>query len=420
MSEVFKKNFQYYKFCLYGFFKNLRFFEAFLLIFLLNNGLSYLDIGFLYTIREVVKAVMEIPSGFIADAFGRRKVLVSSFLFYIISFLIFGIFDSFLPFSIAMFFFAVGDAFRTGVHKAMIFAYLKRNNWEDQKVDYYGHTRSWSQAGSALSAAIGAIIVFYTDAYHTIFLMAIFPYLIDAVLIWSYPKYLDGETVKLKKEKIISAFKDVIKAFKLSIMKLELLEPLVSLSLYTGFYKSVKDYVQPILKMLALSTPVFAYLNDDKKTAVLIGIFYFITFLLTSVASKNSKRFNEIFKNASKAMNISILIGFLSGVIIGLSFIGEFYLASVIGFIFILIIENIRKPIGVSMLANKTEDDAMATILSVESQAKSIFAAILAPILGFLADKFTPGISLLVVSTLLILIEFGFILRQKKKQPQNK
>jgi len=418
MSGGFKKNLQYYKFCLYGFFKNLRFFEAFLLLFFLDKGLTYLEIGLLYTIREVVKAAMEIPSGIIADAFGRRKVLISSFFFYIISFLGFSFSGSFILFAFSMSFFSFGDAFRTGVHKAMIFNYLKVNNWADQKVDYYGHTRSWSQAGSAISAAIAALIVFVTGAYNTIFLLAIIPYLIDAVLIWSYPKFLDGDKTKLDKNRLISAFREVFSGLKLSIKKPALLKPLISLSLYTGYYKSVKDYVQPIIKTLAISTPFFAYLNNEKKTAVIIGIFYFIAYILTSISSKNAQGFNKLFSNASKAMKISILIGFMSGVIIGLAFIEQYYFASVIGFVIILMVENIRKPIGISMVADNTDDKAMATILSVESQTKSLFAAVIAPVLGFIADYYSPGISILIVSAILILISLFFRPKNKNTQPQ--
>ena len=56
MANRITKNLQYYKFCLYGFFKNLRLFEAFLILFLLDNGMSYVQIGVLYSIREITLA----------------------------------------------------------------------------------------------------------------------------------------------------------------------------------------------------------------------------------------------------------------------------------------------------------------------------------------------------------------------------
>ena len=40
---MFRKDLQYYKFCLYGFLKNLRFFEAFLILFFLEGGLSFFE-----------------------------------------------------------------------------------------------------------------------------------------------------------------------------------------------------------------------------------------------------------------------------------------------------------------------------------------------------------------------------------------
>lgn len=125
MTNRIDKNLQYYKFCLYGFLKNLRFFDAFLVLFLLESGLDFLLIGVLYSIREITLSVTEIPSGVIADALGRRRTLVTSFALYILSFLMFYVAAGFFWFAVAMFIFALGDAFRTGVHKAMIQTYRK-------------------------------------------------------------------------------------------------------------------------------------------------------------------------------------------------------------------------------------------------------------------------------------------------------
>ena len=160
--KAYLKNKQYYKFCVYGFLKNFRFFDAFFILFLVDKGLPYTQIGILYAIREIFIYIFEIPSGVIADTYGRKNSLVGSFVAYIISFSIFFISNNFFLFLIAFIFFGVGDAFRTGTHKAMIMDYLRIKKWEDQKINYYGHTRSWSQIGSAISALIAGVIVFYT------------------------------------------------------------------------------------------------------------------------------------------------------------------------------------------------------------------------------------------------------------------
>jgi len=89
MSNYFIKDIQYYKFCFYGFLKNLRFFEAFLILFFLEKGLSFLEVGTLYAFREITRNVLEIPTGIFTDSFGRRKTMVMAFLLYISSFVVF-------------------------------------------------------------------------------------------------------------------------------------------------------------------------------------------------------------------------------------------------------------------------------------------------------------------------------------------
>jgi len=178
-KQSFIKDKQYFKFCAYGFLKNLRLFEPFLILFFLEAGLSFLEIGMLYSVREIMRNLLEMPAGILADALGRRRTMINSFAFYIISFLTFYFAHSFVLLMTAMIFYALGDAFRTGTHKAMIFDYLKIKGWQDQKVHYYGHTRSWSQLGSALSALIAGVLVFFTGHYRLIFVFSTIPYVLD-------------------------------------------------------------------------------------------------------------------------------------------------------------------------------------------------------------------------------------------------
>ena len=113
------KDRQYFKFSLYGFLKNLRFFDPFILLFFREMGLSFLQIGTLFSIREIATNVLEVPTGIVADAFGRRRAMIFSFGAYIISFLLFYFLPGYSLYALAMVFFAMGEAFRTGTHKAM-------------------------------------------------------------------------------------------------------------------------------------------------------------------------------------------------------------------------------------------------------------------------------------------------------------
>jgi len=242
MATNITKNLQYFKFCMYGFLKNLRFFDAFLILFFLDRGLSFVEIGLLYSIREITLVLVEIPSGVIADTLGRRRILIISFALYITSFILFFLSANFILFAFAMLVFAFGDAFRTGVHKAMIFNYLKVNDWPDQKVDYYGHTRSWSQIGTAISALIAGFIVFYSGNYDLIFLASGIPYFINMLNIWSYPKFLDGDHPTFSYIVVKNQFKEVISAFIHSFKNIYFLKVLTSNNLNSSFDSQIRSF----------------------------------------------------------------------------------------------------------------------------------------------------------------------------------
>lgn len=414
MEQKINRNLQYYKFSLYGFLKNLRFYEAFFILFLLSKGINYLQIGVLYSIREITIALLEIPSGFLADSLGRKKTLVTSFLFYILSFVLFYFSEQYGILIVAMLLFAIADSFRTGVHKAMIFHYLKKQNLSGQKTNYYGHTRSWSQLGSALSSLIAGTLVFFTGNYKIIFAASVIPYILDMLLVASYPSYLDGETKTLKTSSLKHKIKEVFDAFILSLKSWNMFRSLTSVSIYTAYYKVIRDYIQPLIVTFALSLSIMPHSSSKQKTAVVLGIIYFFVYLATSYTSRSAGKFRNRFTAYHRPLNSTLIAGLIVGILSGIFYKLELPLVAVLLFVFILILENLRKPIGVSFIAEQSHEQAMATVLSVQSQAQSLFGAIIALILGFLVQQIGIGAGIAVTTGMLFLLFPFFIIRKQK------
>lgn len=414
LKRSFTKDTQYFKFCLYGFLKNLEFFEAFQILFLLENGLTFLQIGLLYSIREIMRNLLEIPAGIFSDSLGRRKTLIFSFGFYIISFLIFYFSHLFQAFVVAMIFYSLGDAFRTGTHKAMIFDYLRLKGWIDQKVYYYGHTRSWSQMGSAVSAIIAAVLIYYSGGFRVIYLYSAIPYFLDLLLISSYPKYLDGEVAIFDKSRIFENFKKVFKDFLFAIKNWKVLKSLINLSSHTGFYSAMKDYLQPVLQSLALSLPILLTYKETQRTSIIVGGVYFIVFMLTSFSARHAGRFSSRFSSLIFPLNITLIIGLSMGVLSGISYLQDWLVLSVIFYVGIYIIENLRKPIGIAYMTENIDHHILATVLSAESQVHALIAALCAPLIGFVADKYGLGFAIAGVSTLMVVLSPVYLVRKKK------
>jgi MFS family permease len=360
----------------------------------------------------VTQNLLEIPAGILADSMGRRRTMIGSFIFYISSFILFFVSHHIIGFVGAVFLFGLGDAFRTGTHKAMIFSYLKTKGWESAKVDYYGHTRAWSQRGSALSALLAAFFVIVTSNYRMIFIFSILPYLANLILIASYPKELDGTLSGFRWSVIKENYFRNIKEFFISFQKPGLLKTTISNSIYSGYYKAVKDFLQPILAAMALTIPIMIHASKAQRSALIVGIIYFFIYLLTSYASRNSDVFSRRTRTLQQALSITLITGVLAGIFSGLAYALGYPMLAVVLYVIVYIIENLRKPIAISETANQLDSNIMATVLSTASQFESIFAALLSAILGIIADLLGLGIAIACVSTIVLIIAPFLVVRQ--------
>lgn len=376
------------KFSGYGFLKNLRFFEPFLYLFFLENGLSYFQIGVLIAIREIFVNLFEIPSGAIADLTGRRRAMVFSFSSYIFSFLGFYFFSGFLLFIPAMVLFASGEAFRSGTHKSMIMEYLDIQGKRDQQVSYYGKTRSASRLGSALSALLAALIVFYRGNYNVVFLASLLPYSLDLLLMLTYPSELDGDmsNSKLSLSRMVNQFKS---SFGSIFSTEEMGKVLVNASIFDSLFKIGKDYLQPIIKTQALTLPVLLMIEDGQsRTSILIGIVYFFIYLNSFVSSRKSAELMERVGSMAKSLNRLLWADVLLFFTAGIGVMVDSLLIPVVSFLLFYTLYNLRKPMVVGFLGTRIESKERATILSVHSQLRSIFGIVIAPTFGLLADHF--------------------------------
>ncbi|MBC8509341.1 MAG: MFS transporter [Anaerolineales bacterium] len=408
-----KKDRMFYRFSAYGFLKNLRFFEPFIILIFRANGLSFFQIGLLYSVRDLTNNLMEIPTGVLADAFGRRRAMVLAFSAYLVSFSIFYLFDDFYIYALAMVFFGLGEAFRSGTHKALILEYLKRHDMLDLKVSYYGRTRGASQLGSAFNSLIAAGLLLITGDYRTMFLAATIPYVIDLLNLATYPKFLDGKLVALEKGAFWGQAKATFKDFKDIFSDVYAMRSIFNSASFTALFKITKDYLQPILETFALALPVLLFVDDVERSGMVIGVVYFFIYLLTSYASRNSDIASRRFRNLARAINISFLVGvgflFLAGLATWLNLV----IVSILVFLGFYVLQNLRKPMNVANISDQISQRVMASGLSIEAQFTTILVAIFAPILGALADVFGVGLALTVLGAGTLLL-YSFVRVQER------
>ncbi len=395
-----------WRFSLYGFLKNQRYFEPFLYLAFLDKGLSFAMIGLLVSCREVAKNLLEIPSGAIADMWGRRRAMVLSFTAYVASFAVLGYAEG-LPLLFAgMALFGVGDAFRTGTHKAMIFCWLRSEGRLEERTRVYGYTRSWSKIGSAVSVVVAAGLVLASGSYAYVFYGCIPAYILGVVNFFGYPRELDGDCERCASFRSVLAHlgEAFTAAFRRRGMRRLVLESMG----FGGVFDAAKDYLQPVLKGVALVVVAGAVvglglmsegearaLGGPRQAALLVGPVFVVLHLLSALASRRAHRFVEVAGGEDRAARILWGLGFVGFAGIAVAAYhdsGSGPAASAVaiaGFVFLYILQNFWRPVLVSRVDHESAESHRATVLSIESQAKSVATMIAAPSLGFAVDLVT-------------------------------
>ncbi|HXK49770.1 MAG TPA: MFS transporter [Clostridiales bacterium] len=379
---------QIWKFCAYGFFRDLKFFEPFLIIFLMQSGLNLFQIGLLYSVRETMSFIFEIPSGIIADNYGKKRELTWCFSFYIISFILFFFGMNFWMYALAMAFFGLGEAFRSGTHKAMIYSYLEQKGWFGQKNFVYGRTRSFSMIGSAVSSLLSIVFLFQIDALKALFLISVIPYTAEIILILSYPDSLDQ--IKKTKFSFREFFKISVSEFKRVVRDSAILKTITSSSIFDAIFGSIKDYIQPILAGLLTAFTFKTFIDLDEKITLKISLalVYTAIYIISAAASRNVYRLNKK-RTSSLLMKSTMSILGLTCFVIAASVKLDLVVLVVLSFFFLFVLKNLRRPIFVDVIGDLMDKDQRATVLSVENQMTGIFTIVLAPLFGYIADNFS-------------------------------
>jgi MFS family permease len=371
------------RFCAYSALRNLRFFEPFLVLFLLHDvGLTFLAVGALLAYERVLCGLLEVPLGVVNDRFGRRRGLAVAFVLTAVAFAAFaGATRAPEGWKLLLLYgaqtrYAVGEALRTGTHKAIILEWLQREGRRAEKTRVLGITRFWSKSSGGVSALVAGLLVWTTGSFTLLFVAACVPTLAAAAVVWSYPRFLEGSTTpKAEAPQATGGARRLVRAG---------VAPMVLASvLFESQIKLALVYLQPFLAE-ALGTAGLAVMGG--VGAMVFGAWYFVQGLLAGASSLGAtwlvaRAGGEA--RALRAAHVAAAIGML-GVVLGLS--TGWQAPALICFLAFAALQNARRPIFVSALDDVMDPRYRATTLSIESQARSWVYAASAVVMGALAD----------------------------------
>ena len=330
-------------------------------LFYQGNGMGMQEIFTLKAIYSVAIVVLEVPSGWMADVWGRKRTLLVGSLLGCAGFFTYSFAYGFWAFALAEIILGAGHAFVSGADSAMLFDSLKADNKTDSYLKHEGRITSAGNFGEALAGVAGGLLAAFSlrmPFYVQTFVAAV---AIPAAFLLVEPKVHSVEH--------IHSLKKMFQNIRSALINNRTLRQSMLISALTGAATLTFAWlVQPYF--IAIGVPVELY-----------GILWTALNLTVGISSVFAHRVGRFINSRFMVPTIviSITAGYLlTGFIIswwGISFLFLFYL-----------VRGVATPMLKNHLHQYTASDVRATILSVRDFSIRIIFAIIGPALGWLTD----------------------------------
>lgn len=331
-------------------------------LFYQSNDMGMHEIFVLKAIYSVAIVTMEIPSGWMADVWGRRKTLIFGSLLGSAGFLMYSFSYGFWAFAAAEIILGIGHSFVSGADSALLFDSLKADNKGDKYVMHEGRITSAGNFAEAFAGIAGGFLAAISLRTPFYFQFAVATIAIPAAFALVEPKIQVTEHIHSIKKITQNIFKTLSLNRDLRIA--------VLLSSLSGTATLTFAWlVQPFFKAIDLPVEMF-------------GIFWTALNLTVGVSSVFAYK-AEIFLGRKKTLLFIILLlaaGYVSsGIAInywGITFLFVFYF-----------VRGIATPVLKNYINIYTSDEIRATLLSVRNFLIRIVFALVGPLLGWITDQ---------------------------------
>ena len=336
-----------------------------IVLFFQEHGLSLTEVMTLQAIYSFSVAICEIPSGYIADLFGRKKTIVMGTIFLFSGYLVFSFYAGFYAFAVAQILVGIGGSLMSGSDSALLYDTLLETGDKKAYTKIEGRNYAIGNFSEATAGILGGFLA-VSSIYFPIYVQT-------AILFLSIPIALTlVEPIMHEKDKIDRSLSGILGVVKFAMIDNLKLRWLIIYSSAMGIATlSMAWFAQPFFKEVNIPLAYF-------------GILWAGLNFSAGLTSFNSHKFDKSESNPrmliflALAMVASFLFLGLNTTLLGLIFV-----------VFIYLLRGIVTPVLRNSINKNTTSNKRATVLSIRSFIIRISFAICAPILGYLADNYS-------------------------------
>lgn len=367
------------------------FFTPIIQLFYLDNNLTITKIAILGVTWSIVRIILEVPSGILADKWGRKKVFAISSLFAVFQVIMLIYANNFGYFIVASIFSAISYSFLSGTNTSFFYDTLKQLKREDEFEKLWARQEFFVQ--------IPLIIAFLSSGF-LYKISPLFPFQLSLIF-------------------LIASFLMV-----LTFKEPEYHKRIEEVNVFTHFKQSMK-YVwnNRFLRVMLIFSVIFSigsdlsygygqiYLKQLALPVVLFGIAYTFKSLFCTV-------FANLAPAIRKKINYSGIFG-LQIILITILFyvmvLTNNYLVGAICFVLIAIPHGMFSISKDSYINKHIESHHRATVISMFSFVVALAILILEPITGYLADLYTMKFPFFLIAILLTVYSVYYLVHDRKK-----
>ncbi|MDD4290133.1 MAG: MFS transporter [Patescibacteria group bacterium] len=334
--------------------------------------------------------LLEVPTGAIADYFGRKTSIVLSCIFLILGPALYASFANFYLFFVAEFLFALGVALSSGAEEALIYDSLKELGEEKRSKKVFSKFNSLHMLGITFAAPIGSIIAKYMGLQFPMLLSTIPTFIALFFVISLKEPSINKQEESLRYIKVIkNGFNHILKNRILKILAIDFI--IISIVSYFIIW-----LYQIALKNLGVDIKYF-------------GFIHMILCLSQVAILGNFLNIQKIFKTKKQFLFFSAIITGISLIISGLS---KSIILTIIAFALGIGFGNGRFA-NISNYMNKfIESKNRATVISSVSMFQRLAQAMVNPIVGYLTD-WSLNYTFIILGSIAII--FSFISRVEEE-----
>lgn len=348
-----------------------------IVLFYEEHKLGLQDVFILKSVYSVAAVALEVPSGYLADVWGRKRCILAGCVLFFGGYLCYSLTSTFAAFLVAEILLGIGQTMINGADSALLYDTTVHHGRENLYLRYEGRITMIGNFAEAVAGIFGGLLAVYSLRY---------PFYAQAVVAFVGIPAAMALREYAPANKVQSPWEEILRILKYSLVTNK---KLCCNIMYSGIIGAatltMAWFVQPVL--MQLETPTEWY-----------GIIWTVLNLTVGVAALYSDRVEQLFgMNKMNILILSVIAGGYVALAYNLTYVG-------LGILLLFyIFRGFATPILKGYINQMTFSEMRATVLSIRNFVIRLMFAAIAPFIGWLNDMYSLQVALLASAALIFI-----------------